>query len=154
MKTLIFVIAFISFPVISQADDDDYRYERNKYRDHSYHHFWNTVDNRITRQLHRINQGIENGALTRREARKLQRQHHKLDRRIDRIRCKNWIDHYDKQRVISYLDEASDRIYRLKHNNHYAERHHGLADNYPYYQKNNALIWSNNGYSTGFFFRY
>ena len=78
--------------------------------------FADYLDRRQTRQLRRIEQGIDSGELTPKEARRLTRQ----QRRIAGVEREFYEDgrYSRKERRIleAKLDKASDAIYRKKHN--------------------------------------
>ncbi len=99
------------------------RDERSRKSDRRYAHY---LDRRQTRQLRRIEQGIDSGELTRKEARKLTRQ----QRRIARVERKFSEDgrYSRKERRIleTKLDKASDAIYGKKHNDRI--RRHRYSD--------------------------
>lgn len=139
------IITLLAFPLISHADRDWHQHT-NKRIDR---HFWNKVDRRLDRQYHRIENGITSGDLTRWEARKLHRQHHKLDKRIERIRHKHWLDDHDKRKIMSHLDRASDKIYRFKHNEHYVNRSQQFHRNR--YDKRKPAAWQNRDNAIGFY---
>lgn len=124
MKAFILIISLFAFPLAGQADWG-WRHDKG------YHgfHFWNHVDRRLGRQYHRIIKGVQYGYLTRREAKKLNREHRRLDRRIARIRHKHWLSDSDKRRIWSELDRAGDKIHRLKNNRRnarFTHRHTGF----------------------------
>ncbi len=149
MKRFILIISLIAFPLISHADPGWYGDNRGH---HYSGHFWNNVNRRLDRQSHRIQQGVEHGELTWREARKLRREQYRITKRIDPIRHKYRLTHYDKRRVMSYLDKASDNIHRLKHNDRIAHRDHRPGHHVPH--RGNQVAWSDVQRSIGFFIRY
>lgn len=142
MKKLILIIGLLALPFASQADND----WRQHHGRHSDHHFWQKVDQRLNRQYRRIENGIARGDLTHWEAKKLHRQHHKLDRRVERLRHKPWLSERHKYKVMSRLNRASETIYQLKHNEHYVQR------KLHRYDRHNRTAWANNGYRAGFYF--
>ena len=97
---------------------------------HDYH---DSVTERQERQHHRIERGIQNGQLTRREARKLYKKHDRLISLERRYRRDGYLGRKERNKLHDRLDHFSDRIYRLKHNNrergyhheHHDERSHG-----------------------------
>lgn len=145
MKKYILIITLLVFPLISHADRD-WRQHANKRIDH---HFWRTVDQRLDRQYRRIENGIHNGDLTRREASKLHRQHHKLDKRIERIQRKQPLVDRDKRKIMSHLDRASDNIYRLKHNKQIVNRNSQFHMNRR--DKHHPAAWSSHDRTVGFY---
>ncbi len=72
---------------------------------------------RVDRQASRIEQGVRSGELTRREFRKLKRQNNRIRRKIRAAKFDDgFIDRYERAHIRDALGNASDRIYRLKHN--------------------------------------
>ena len=88
------------------------------------------ITKRLDRQKMRIHQGVDSGALTGKEWHRLMNQH----RKIRRLHRKAWHDGHlssrERRHLHSWLDRASRRIHRLKHNEIYAQiddrskRHH------------------------------
>ena len=74
------------------------------------------IMDRLERQHDRIEQGIESGELTRREARRLKRQQRELRRLANALYEDHGLSRKDRRLLQEELDRASDRIYRLKHN--------------------------------------
>ena len=156
MKTFMLVIALFALPICSYADSGEYRYSRSFHKHPDDDGFWDKVNHRLDRQFNRIERGIHEGELTRKEAKKLHRQHVKLDKRINRIRHKHWFDYSDRRKVMAHLDETSDKIHRLKHNDRYVRRdHYHHTDHFePSYGNDRHIIWSSNAYSVGLFSRF
>lgn len=73
------------------------------------------IDNRLDRQHNRIEQGIDSGELTRREARKLLKQNRRLTRLTRELRD-DGLTRKERRHLQAKLDRASERIYVLKHN--------------------------------------
>lgn len=81
-------------------------------------------DYRQERQHDRIRHGIRSGELTRKEAKRLLKQQRhiaKLERRFERD---GHLDRHERRTLRRKLDSASQRIYRLKHNDRYRDRRH------------------------------
>jgi len=91
---------------------------------HSDHRHHDRIEKRLDRQHHRVERGIRSGQLTWREAKRLHRQ----QRRIAQMHRRFWhdgrLDRYERDRLQQKLDRASDRIYRLKHNDRYRDHGH------------------------------
>ncbi|WP_305909831.1 hypothetical protein Q9L42_003385 [Methylomarinum sp. Ch1-1] len=119
MKKFLIIISLIAFPLAGYGDWGEFHPSRGY---HS-HHYWKKVDRRLNRQYHRIDSGIINGDLTHREAKKLQREQRKMAKRIARMRDKRWLTKFEKRRIMSYLDKASDNIYRSRNNDRYVHHH-------------------------------
>lgn len=75
-----------------------------------------TVERRLDRQRHRIEKGFHRGDLTRREARKLAREHRDLRHLRDHLGIDGRLDKRDLRRLTNRLDDASDKIFRKRHN--------------------------------------
>ena len=120
MKKIVLVITLLVSPLAADADWDWSHGNREQIS------FWRTVDSRMDRLYHRIENGIRQGDLTRREAMKLKRTYRKLDRRIAHMRHNRWLSRRDKREIMADLDMAGSRIYRLKHNGRVAR--HGMGE--------------------------
>ena len=97
----------------------------DRYYDDGYHHA-SRFEQRIDRQHRRIERGLRSGELTRKEAKRLRkqlRQIAKLERRYTRDA---FLDRHERRKLHNKLNVASERIYRLKHNDRYGEpKRHG-----------------------------
>ncbi len=72
---------------------------------------------RVDRQASRIEQGVRSGELTRFEFRKLKRQNNRIRRMVRSAKHDDGrIDRFERSRIKSALGNASERIYRKKHN--------------------------------------
>ncbi len=82
------------------------------------------VDRRQDRQDWRIQHGIDEGSLTRKEAKKLHREAKQI-RRLEEMALQDGHCHpAEVDMLLDALDELSDRIYRAKHN----DRFYGYND--------------------------
>ncbi len=82
----------------------------------------NRIDRRQERQDWRIQHGIENGSLTKREAAKLHGEAHQI-RRLEKMALEDGHLHPAEKDFLEYtLDKLGKRIYRAKHNDRYAYR--------------------------------
>ena len=89
----------------------------DRYHDNDYHN--RVFEQRIDRQHRRLEQGIRSGELTRKEVKRLRKQlRHiaKLERRYTRD---GYLDRHERRKLRHKLNVASNRIYRLKHNDRY-----------------------------------
>ncbi len=142
MKKLILIMMLALTPYTASAEwSRNPFFAKHRHHNHDYE-FWHHVDQRLNRQYARIERGIDKGDLTRREARRLHRAHQELDRTIDHKRRKRRLSDHDRNEIMSCLDQASEKIYRLKNNDryrHYAGRHyHNKTDHFE-----NRVVWSN-----------
>lgn len=71
---------------------------------------------RLERQQYRIEKGIDSGALTRKEAKKLRRQQRKIRMMVRHFREDGVLTRAERHKVRDKLDRASDRIWAFKHN--------------------------------------
>jgi hypothetical protein len=78
--------------------------------------FERRVDRRQDRQWSRIQNGIDSGELSRREARRLIKQQHRIDRLEDRFERDGYYSPREKRKMERVLDRASRKIKRAKHN--------------------------------------
>jgi hypothetical protein len=76
------------------------------------------VDHRESNQAGRIDQGAQSGSLSKGEARRLDRQQNRIDKREDHMESKDngQLTEADKRRLTRQQNRASRRIYRDKHN--------------------------------------
>lgn len=91
-------------------------------------HYDNRFEQRLDRQHGRIKQGIRSGELTRKEAKRLRKQHRhiaKLERHFSRD---GHLDRYERRTLRRELDDADARIARLKHNDRYRGHKHRHGD--------------------------
>ncbi len=89
---------------------------------YSEHRHYDRIEKRLDRQHHRIKRGVRSGELTWREAKRLHKQQRRIARLKRRFLDDGYLDHHEHNRLLRKLDRASDRIYRLKHNDRYRER--------------------------------
>ena len=86
--------------------------------DHYHYRFQSTFDARLDRQWRRIEQGMRSGELTRKEAKRLKKRHRKLAK-LQRVFLDDGrLSRKERRELTDRLDAASNRIYRLKHNDH------------------------------------
>jgi len=99
----------------------------------------NTYDPRFDRreayQQQRIQQGINNGSLTRGEARYLEREQGRIDRAEDRMKADGNLSAQERQRLNQMQNQASQDINRLEHNNRTTA---GYSGNQAGWQGNNG----------------
>ncbi|MCP4283953.1 MAG: hypothetical protein GY792_05820 [Gammaproteobacteria bacterium] len=105
------LLGMLAMPAMAGNDYDD-----------GYHS--NRVEKRLDRQHWQIKEGVRSGELTRKEAKRLRKQ----NRHIAELEHSFWRDghlsRYERRTLHSELNAASDRIYRLKHNDRYRDQHH------------------------------
>jgi hypothetical protein len=101
-------------------------------RNHYDGHYDNRFEQRQDRQHWRIKQGIRSGELTRKEAKRLHRQQRRLEKLANRFADDGYLDRQERRELRRRLNAASDRIYRLKHNDRYRfdrkRRHERYSD--------------------------
>lgn len=73
------------------------------------------IDNRQARQEKRIDQGVESGQLTQREARRMEHQQARIDRAENRAKADGEVTKGEAARIEARQDAASRRIHRQKH---------------------------------------
>jgi hypothetical protein len=91
---------------------------------HAGHRHGSGVWDRLERQHARIEQGVESGELSRKEAKTLRKQHRKLHRLAREFREDGVLSRKERRILDRKLDKASDLIWTLKHNETY---HHAQA---------------------------
>ena len=85
----------------------------NRKSDRRFEHY---LDKRQTRQLRRIEHGIDSGELTRKEARKLTRQQRQIARVEKEFSSDGHYSRKERRILEAKLDKAGGGIYRKKHN--------------------------------------
>lgn len=73
------------------------------------------IDRRQVNQEHRIDQGIEHGGLTGREARRLQAEQNRIDRVENRARADGTVTRRERVHLTRMQNRASRDIYRQRH---------------------------------------
>jgi hypothetical protein len=95
---------------------------------HYGHDGYTKFDQRIERQHKRIKKGVRNDLLTKKEAKKLRKQHRYIKKLNRQFQKDGHLSRYERKTLQRELDLASKRIYRLKHNDRYRDydsRGHG-----------------------------
>lgn len=117
MKTVVKTLAAISICLIATSP---------AYAGHSK----GRLIDRMERQQERIENGIESGKLTRREAKRLKKQQHRIRRLAHEFREDGRLSKDERRIITAKLDKASKRIWKFKHNNSY--RHSTRYRNYSW----------------------
>jgi hypothetical protein len=86
--------------------------------------FYDRVQQRQDNQYRRIQDGIRTGELTHKEARRLRKQQRYIAHLKYRFLNDGRLNRYEYRTLNKELDQASDHIYRLKHNDRYRHHHH------------------------------
>jgi hypothetical protein len=104
------LLSILAMPAMADGrHDDGYRHDR--------------LEQRLDRQHWRIKQGVRSGELTRKEAKRLRKQQRHIARMENRFARDGHLDRHERRTLRRELDAASDRIYRLKHNDSYRGRY-------------------------------
>ncbi|MCK5888663.1 MAG: hypothetical protein KAG19_01840 [Methylococcales bacterium] len=120
MKSLLLATAlFAAFPVISQAEQ--WRHSHHE-RQSENHYFWEEVDSRQYNQQNSINDGINDGELTRRELKQIHKAQRSARQLINRYKGITHLSFDKKASVMDCLDDIGDKIDDLKDNDRYARR--------------------------------
>ena len=104
-KTIILLplVAVMSSPVMAHYGHDGYF----------------KFDQRIERQQKRIKKGVLHAELTKKEAKKLRKQHRNIKKLKRQFQKDGLLIRHERKTLQRELDLASKRIYRFKHNDHY-----------------------------------
>ena len=116
MKMTIALLSIATLGVLAmpvQADHD--APESNRY---------DRIEQRLENQRYRIRDGIDRGELTRKEARRLRKQQRYIRHLKRQFMYDGYLDHYEFSELRNALNRASQRIYRLKHNDRYRYARH------------------------------
>ncbi len=73
-------------------------------------------EQRQTNQQQRIEQGVQSGSLTRREANRLEAQQNRIERSETRMEADGVVKVNERKRLSARKNKASRNIYRKKHN--------------------------------------
>ena len=105
----------------SRADRIEHYQENKQFRNRA-----NRIEQRLVNQRFRIRDGIASGELTRKEAKRLRKQQRRISRLARSFMYDGYLDRYEFSELKNKLNRASQRIYRLKHNNRvqYARHHY------------------------------
>ena len=129
------LLGVLAMPAMAGDDyDDGYRTNR--------------LEKRLNRQHWRIKQGVRSGELTRKEAKRLRKQHRYIAELAHSFRSDGHLTRYERRTLRSELNTASDRIYRLKHNDRYRDQHHRghhKSDRYGHHDYYDYGDWSVSG---------
>jgi hypothetical protein len=119
MKTLTKTILAVTFGLLATAP---------VYAGHG--HSQDRVSERMERQQHRIEQGIESRELTPKEAKILKKQHRRLHRLVREFREDGRLSKRERRILQRKLDKSSRQIKELKHNrlNRYVDWHKSYGD--------------------------
>lgn len=161
MKVLALAVILMSFPFAIQAKSWDHSRHNHDHRDYQKSSFWEQVEQRQYRQHSRIDRGVEEGRLTKREAKKLRREEKHVRKQIKHYKRHHYQVNYEGRRdIMDHLDFLSKRIRELKHNDHYSRRARHNHQKYTHYDKryerrdSRQAAWQNNNYSRGFYLRF
>ncbi len=93
------------------------------------------IHDRLIRQQQRIEHGIDNGTLNRKEAKKLKREQRKIRKLVRTFRSDGRLSRAERNKIKKKLDVAGDRIWKLKHNDwaHKSRRQDSYAYQEPRY---------------------
>lgn len=86
------------------------------------------VDQRQINQEQRIQQGIQSGSLTEREANRLERGQDKVERIEDRAKADGKVTPRERARLQHAENVQSERIYQQKHDRQHDYNHNGRVD--------------------------
>jgi len=103
-------------------------------------------DKRVERQQSRIRHGIKSGELTRKEATQLRQQQKKIAKLARKFNRDGYLSRHEKKKLEKKQDKASNRIYKLKHNDQHKRHRVKYKPRYVYrdhtYRDSNADGWS------------
>ena len=86
------------------------------------------LDQRQANQEQRIQQGVQSGSLTQREAARLERGQDRVQRLEDKARADGAVTRQERARMQHAQDVESKRIYRQKHDRQHDFNHDGKKD--------------------------
>jgi hypothetical protein len=158
MKKLLFIIALVGVTFGCSASDYRHRYRDWDNRDYYQHsHFWQQVDERLLRQYHRVDEGLEHGRLSHDQAHQLFRHIDKLENRIEALRCENRAGSRQRRKILHYLDRNDQRIDKYLYHRRHKQLKRSRYTN-PYsnngFIPNRGVQWSLGNSSGVFYFGY
>ena len=118
MKMLSLIALLISLSWTVQADD--WRHSSSHRNKHS---FWHKVEDRQYVQRERMDVAIDNGQLTRREIKRLNREIQNVNQLIRKYKRLRYLEPAEKREVMACLNVVSQKIRKLSFNRHTAHRH-------------------------------
>ena len=131
MRNLSYTLAFIiagtlGLATVTQARD--HGYQRGYDRGSPQYRIEKRIDRRQARQEARVSRGIDSGAITRGEAKRLFKKQRKIARLERRFERDGYYSPRERRIMEHALDRSSDLIRRAKHNDRdrrFGDRHHG-----------------------------
>ena len=162
MKKRVFIIMLLVFPLVGQARWNNH-FKHDNHNHYDIGAFWHDVQLRCDDQARQINRGVEKGALTRREQRKLKREQRHIAKQIKHFKRHNHLTRYDRSVIMEHLDYVGEQIAKLKHNNQYVYKkrtQHGDGHNNHLHhhdhseRKQTRLFWGDRYSSAGFYFKF
>lgn len=85
-------------------------------------------DQRQANQEQRIQQGVQSGALTQREAARLEKGQDRLQRKEDRAKADGVVTPQERRNLQRAENRQSERIYQEKHDRQHDYNHNGKVD--------------------------
>lgn len=86
------------------------------------------IDQRQANQQQRIDQGVQSGALTDREAARMERGQDRIQNMEDKAKADGVVTGQERKRITKAQDNQSKRIYRQKHDRQHDYNHDGRID--------------------------
>jgi hypothetical protein len=86
------------------------------------------VDQRQVNQEKRIQQGVQSGSLTGREAARLEDGQARVQSQEDKVKADGVVTNHERARLQHLQSRQSDRIYRQKHDRQHDYNHDGRID--------------------------
>lgn len=127
MKMLSFIAVLMSLSVVAHADG--WNRDRDRYS------FWKEVEDRQYVQQERIGVATDNGQLTRREVKKLNREVQNVSKLIRKYKRLRYLEASEKREVMDCLNIVSEKIRTFTFNRHTAYRQKPQYNKQPQYSK-------------------
>lgn len=114
---------------------------------------YSRFDRQIERQSERIEQGVDSGELTHKEAKVLWKKHRKIKKAKRKYLRDGDMSRNERRALKRRLEKASEKIYSLKHNDrsrrHYTKhRRHNQGNEHSGRYKKHLRYGTNHGYAT------
>jgi uncharacterized membrane protein YebE (DUF533 family) len=86
------------------------------------------IDQRQANQQQRIDQGVQSGALTEKEAARMDKGQDRIQNMEDKAKADGVVTAQERKRIANVQDNQSKRIYRQKHDRQHDYNHDGRMD--------------------------
>lgn len=157
MKMLSLIAILVSLSWTAHADG--WQHSSNN-RDRDRYSFWQEVEDRQYVQQERISVATDNGQLTRREIKRLNKEVRNVSKLVRRYKRLRYLESSEKREIMECLTVVSEKIRRLTFNRHTAYRQqpqyskHSKPRDYEREENRRVVSWRNFPHPGDLFFRF